>query len=312
MNIFRSHLSLSLAAASVLLTAASAEAQLVFAVDDANNLLRFDASTPGLVTTVGNIGFAPKGMDFNPANGLLYAINVGAVNTQLFTIDLTTAATTAVGNSFLSVGVTPAAYNLGAADHYGFDFNPKTLQGDGSIRIRLVSSDGDNLRLNSSTGQISNVDGNLNGAATTAVGTAYANNLAGVPASGTTTLFQISPGSDSLYTQVPPNDGTLVLRGPLGVDAKNAIGFDIYTAGDGTTNTAYVATDANAAVAGAELYTVDLATGTATPVGTNGLIGLAGVNVVDIAVQPLPVPEPGVYGMLITGIAMLGLRRRRS
>lgn len=34
----------------------------------------------------------------------------------------------------------------------GLDFNPRTLQADGSVRIRVVTSNGRNLRLTSDTG----------------------------------------------------------------------------------------------------------------------------------------------------------------
>jgi hypothetical protein len=53
---------------------------------------------------------------------------------------------------------------------------------------------------------------------------AYTNNFAGATS---TTLFVIDHNTDKLYQQNPPNNGTLVETGSLGINITNANGFDI-------------------------------------------------------------------------------------
>lgn len=109
-----------------------------------------------------------------------------------------------------------------------------------------------------------------------------------------------------LVQQIPPNDGTLVTIGPLGITAlgPNTMGFDIGS----VSGTAYLQT---AETSGTQdnLYTVDLGTGAATLVGA---IGPSTLNTFGISAQA--VPEPGTYALL--GMGLLGgawlLRGRRA
>ena len=137
-----------------------------------------------------------------------------------------------MGAGFTSTGTVPATYSLVGNQTFGFDFNPKTLQADGSIRIRLVGNNGVDLRLNSDTGQIAAVDGTISYSPTTAASVdaiAYNSNIAAT--SGTTTLYDIDFRNNVLAIQNPPNNGTLTQVGSLGltVSALSGSGFDIYT-----------------------------------------------------------------------------------
>ena len=272
--------------------AVRAHAQTAYGVNAAGQLYNFSVNTPTAASLVGSIGFAPDGIDFNPANGQLYAFQLGVSTSSLYTLNLATGAPTLVG-SFASSGT---GYNLTTASAFGFDFNPKTLQGDGSIRIRLIGNNGDDLRLNSATGGIAAVDPTLNFAAGSgtglpaAVGAAYTNNVAAT--AGLTTLYDITSLGDGLYTQSPPNNGTLNLVGLFTIDVQQLSGFDIFTAANGF-NTAYLSTDATNLIPGAELYTVDLTSGSTVLLGGIG----SGLGITDIAVQP--VPEPSTYAMIL-------------
>ena len=93
----------------------------------------------------------------------------------------------------------------------------------------MVSDTGQNLRLNPDTGAVAAVDGALNPGAPHVVGSAYTNNFAGATM---TTLYAIDSTTDQLLIQNPPNAGTLVPVGPLGVDTGDDVGFDI-AANDG-------------------------------------------------------------------------------
>ena len=107
------------------------------------------------------------------------------------------------------------------------------------------------------------------------VGVAYTNNFAGAT---TTTLYGIDSNLDILTIQNPPNNGTLNTIGPLGFDTSGSVGFDIATAG-----TAF----ASLSVSGlAGLFTINLATGAATPVGS---IGTGATAIRDIAIAPLTI-----------------------
>ncbi len=211
------------------LLCSNAQAQIAFGVDSTGLLFRFNINTPAVVTPIGSVGFVPEGIDFRPGTSSLYALEVGPNTTQLYTIDITTAQATAVGSGFNSTG---ANYNLLQNTTFGFDFNPKTLQADNSMLIRVVGTNGTNLRLDSSTGQIAGVDSTLqfaNGNSAFVDAAAYINNIP--QAGGTTALYDIDSRNDALLLQNPPNTGTLSTVGPLGVtvDANRNIHFDIYT-----------------------------------------------------------------------------------
>ncbi|MBD0324914.1 MAG: DUF4394 domain-containing protein, partial [Pyrinomonadaceae bacterium] len=204
-------------------------------------LFRFRTDTTATVTTIGNLGIVPEAIDFQTGTSILYAIDVGPITTQLYTVNVTTATVTPVGDGFPSFATEPFPYSLSEST-IGFDFNPTTLQADNSMRIRVVASSGTNLRLNSSTGEIAAIDGPLNypdeKIFPNVDAAAYINNAVATQG-GTTTLYDIDFGIDELVTQIPPNSGTLNHVGPLGVtvDALSGIGFDIFsTTTSDTTN----------------------------------------------------------------------------
>ena len=174
--------------AALILCATASATPVAYGVSSSGLLFRFDVTTPSAVTEVGNLGFLPEAIDFRPGSSVLFAIDVGPATSQIYTIDVQTGIATAVGSGFLSS--IPASYDLTGVQTFGFDFNPTTLQADNSMRIRLVSSNGANLRLNSSTGTVAAVDGAINGAAATVDGSAYINNT---PTMGGATLGARTP-----------------------------------------------------------------------------------------------------------------------
>ncbi len=216
----------------------------IFGVTTGNQLVRFDANTPGTLTTIGAItglqaGETLVGIDFRPLNGQLYAL--GSTG-RLYTINLLTGAATQVGTTAITLNGT----------NFGFDFNPTV------DLIRVVSNTGQNLRVNPNTGAIQATDPNLNPGTPSVTAAAYTNSFTGAPS---TILYDIDTGTDRLVRQDPANAGTLVDVGALGVDASGVNGFDI-SARD---NTAF----AVLTVGGTQrLYTINLTTGLATQIGT--------------------------------------------
>ncbi|MRX48357.1 DUF4394 domain-containing protein [Pedobacter puniceum] len=216
---------------------------VAYAVDDTNNLLIFNPKNPSVITKaitgLGN-GENIVGIDFRPVNGQLYALSSGS---RLYTINLASGAATAIG--------LPPLLGYLSGTSFGFDFNPTV------DRIRVVSNTGQNLRLNPNDGALAATDGMLNPGTPTVTAAAYTNNFAGAT---TTVLFDIDVNSDRLFTQIPPNDGTLVGVGTgLGVNVDAANGFDI----GGTTGIAYaILTSSNVS----KIYQINLTTGIATAV----------------------------------------------
>jgi hypothetical protein len=178
-------------------------------------------------------------IDFRPATGQLYGVSSAS---RLYVINQNTGAARAIGAGAFSPAVTG---NL-----VGFDFNPTV------DRIRLVTSTGQNLRLNPETGTVAATDGVLNGVAGAAItGAAYTNNINGV---GSTALYAINTQNQQLYLVNPPNDGTLVPVGSLNLNISGDGGFDI----DAKTGTALGLYTVQGKPT---LFTVDLSTGAARP-----------------------------------------------
>ncbi|GAB2461483.1 hypothetical protein GCM10011375_12700 [Hymenobacter qilianensis] len=130
----------------------------------------------------------------------------------------------------------------------GFDFNPTV------DRIRLITSTGQNLRLNPETGTVASTDGAISGVAGASItAVAYTNNVAGAT---TTELYAINSASRQLYLISQPNEGTVAPIGGLNLSIIGDGGFDIHGK-SGTALGLY-------AVSGTPtLFAVDLATGAA-------------------------------------------------
>ncbi|RZK90220.1 MAG: DUF4394 domain-containing protein, partial [Hymenobacter sp.] len=223
-----------------------------------NQLLQFNANNvttaPTPVTITGlQTGERILSVDYRPATGQLYGLGSTSC---LYIINPTTGAARAVGSGAFS----PALNGTSAT----IDFNPTV------DRLRLVSNTGQNLRLNPETGAVMTTDGAINGVAGAAISAvAYTNPVAGA---STTVLYDIDPTTDKLYRQDPPNDGTLVAIGDLGVNVTGLAGFDIAA----TDNNAFAALTVDNQ---AGLYKIDLGTGRATrydnfPANTS-IIGVA-------------------------------------
>ncbi|UKT65623.1 DUF4394 domain-containing protein [Pedobacter mucosus] len=217
-----------------------------YALTSDNKLLSINAKNPSSVTaqvTISGLqtGENILGIDFRPSTGQLYGIGSSS---RLYVLDQRTGAARAIGTA----AFTPAI----SGTNFGFDFNPTV------DRIRLVSSTGQNLRLNPETGTVAATDGVINGVTNAKVSSvAYTQNRAGAT---TTVLFDIDAATDKLYKQDPPNDGKLVEVGNLGVDATEIGGFDINP--DGTSALAALQVDGKSS-----LFSIDINTGKASKIG---------------------------------------------
>ena len=232
----------------------------LLALCDDGSMLGFHADRPAEVRRVQPQGISGRliGIDRRPADGVLYGLTT---TNEIYRLDPQSGQATLV--SSLTVPFDGDARS-------GVDFNPQ------ADRLRVVSHDGQNLRINVRLGATA-VDGALRykdgdsgaGKRPRITAAAYTHNIADAP---DTKLFEIDEERDVLVLQDPPNDGILTTVGPLGIDFGPLGGFDIVTDATGK--------DSGYAASGATLYAIDLTTGAARSLGT---IGDGRANVVGLA-----------------------------
>jgi Domain of unknown function (DUF4394) len=224
--------------------------RLVYATTSQNQLISFNARNPERIKTITSItgtnGATLRGIDFRPKTGDLYG--VGSDNI-VYRVNPTTGIAIAEGPAF-----TPALNGTS----YGVDFNPA------ADAIRVVSDAQQNLRLNPDAGTATQ-DMNLNPGMPQVVAAGYENSSFSFTQPAATTLHVVDAASDQLFTQTPPNNGTLINPRKLrGVDVGLNAGFDI--AGDG--NMGFLSNARSGR--GTELYTVDVPTGKTKSLGRIG------------------------------------------
>jgi hypothetical protein len=132
-------------------------------------------------------------------------------SSRLYAINMSSGAAAAIN---AAMPFTPALNGTS----FAVDFNPTV------DLVRVISNTGQNLRVSPVTGNVTSADVNINPAGATVDAAAYTNNFAGATS---TTLYDIDFTSDKLFIQIPPNNGTLVQVGSLGVDISASNGFDI-------------------------------------------------------------------------------------
>ncbi len=253
--------------------AGSPRPETVFALTDAQELIRFNAGTPRRVeqrqpVTGLAAGETLVGVDFRVARGVLYGVSSAG---RLVTLDTTTARATPVGSA-------PAVALQGL--RFGVDFNPA------ADRVRVVSDSGQNLRLHPDTGALAATDPPLaaataGGPAPVIAGAGYTYNKRNEKL---TTNYAIDIGRGWLVTQgsveglepvVSPNTGRIVDVGALGTGPVDDAAFDIAD----TNNAALAALRVGGRT---RLFAIDLATGRATLLGSVG----HGGALHGIAIQP--------------------------
>lgn len=246
-------------------------------VTESGQVASFNRATPG--TQVGSraisglqSGEAVAGIDFRPANGLLYALGSRG---NLYTLDASTGRATFRAALKAAAG-DDAPFTGLLGTQFGVDFNPV------ADRLRVVSNTGQNLRIDVDTGDTV-TDGNLTrtneaGLAVppTATAAAYTNAFRGATS---TTLYVLDLTLALRSVVNPPNNGVLTSDATLGVVGSGVNGFDIESR---STTTGYAAIRSGTALS---LYRIDLsaASNAATRLG-----GIAGVETISglALVQP--------------------------
>lgn len=231
---------------------------VVYGVTPANELVSFNAKKPGMFLSKSAITGVASGeqilsIDFRPSTGELYALSSAS---KLYVINTSSFSARAIGTTAFTPALSGAIASI--------DFNPTV------DRIRLVSNTGQNLRLHPETGATAATDMAINGPGTPSItGIAYTNSKAGV---SSTILYDIDIASGKLFKQDPPNNGTLVEVGSLGITLSGQAAFDI----NPNNSIALLGTGNN-------LYLVDINNGKA------GLIGSLQEPIRDLAIPTEPV-----------------------
>jgi len=276
------------------LAPSTARAATAYALTDNNFLLKFDTASPTVLSGVGPILNASNnavqdliGIDFRTVNGQLYAVGAGLA---LYTIDPNTAVATQVGTLSASGTDLSNPFTGFSGSRFGFDFEPVS-DGANFFALRITSNAGQNVRVNIADGAV------ITDAPFAAGLTGVAHNP---PTPGPLGAYAIDPVSDQLV--LITGAGTFTNVGPLGIDVAALGGFDTVT--NGSTNFAYAALQ-EASLGVSRFYTINLATGAATLVGTiDGGELMDGLAVV--------IPEPTSLALVGAGALSLLSRRRRS
>jgi len=340
-KLVRTAAALAVAAGSTLAlalpAAAAAPSETIYAVTSGGNrFIVFSSSNPstaGNGTAITGLSGAPGevvvGIDVRAATNVLYALTDDNNHLgRLYTLDPTTAVATPV-----SPGTTVDLTDTAANAKFDIDFNPC------ADRLRVVDSNGLNIRINQLTGGLAGTDttlsypsGDTNAGSSPAIAgigyTGAVTTVSGGTTSCATTLYDADFIANSLARQgsvggtpTSPNTGQLATVGPFGVDPNSVLGFDI----SGATGTAYLAAQINNSRGLTSpqtlLYSVDLSSGTATPVQMSNNVGsdiLGSIAVAPASTTPTAsLPElPAAALAPLAGMAVLGgaalVRRRRS
>lgn len=253
---------LAAAVSLVALPLASAHAATVVALVGDNMLVTVDTATmaPAAPVTVSGVEGKLLGIDVRPADKMLYGLFADGT---VATIDPATGAATTVDTLKM---VPPADATVTV------DFNPA------ADAMRIMGSDGTSLRTKFVDGAVTEdgrhkfAEGDMLSGTPNIVAGAYTNSYAGTD---TTALYNIDATAGALVKQDPPNDGTLVGVGKLGVAISGPVAFDILSDGQGG-NQAFM-------MSGNTLYSVNLETGAATEAAK---VDAAQAPVRDFAVMP--------------------------
>ena len=241
---------------------AEARPEMIYAVNDQAELIRFNAGQPERVLARTPLLGLPAGerlvgIDFRVARGVLYALSSSG---QLYTLNTDSASLTRVGDA-------PPVTLQGS--RFGVDFNPA------ADRVRVVSDQGQNLRLQPDTGALAAIDGPLayapdEGAAAHKAQVSAAGYTYNPDNDKLTTNYAIDLAAGTLVMQgsregetpvVSPNTGQLRTVGSLGLGTLEDASFDI----SDVRNTPLAVLRTNGQT---RLYVIDLSTGQAKALGT--------------------------------------------
>jgi hypothetical protein len=235
--------------------------QAFYALSESNTLTLYNAKDVRNAGSRINISGLASGetilsIDFRPATGELYGVSSSS---KLYVIDATTGAAKAISITSFTPALNGTTVSI--------NFNPT------DDLLRIITSSGQNLRLNPETGQMVATDANVS--SNTISGIAYTNSTAGATS---TILYSLDPFARKLYRQEPANSGTLVTVGNVELSLGDHASLDI---SPDNTKALIVGKVGDST----KLFTINLTSGKATIAGKFTL----GTSVRSIAIPTSPV-----------------------
>lgn len=285
--------------AAMLALSGPTRAEPIIALTTDNRLFTFDSATPAaasapVAVTGLSLGSLLIGIDLRPSTGVLYGLTqMGG----LYTLSPTTGAATFVA----AIG---GGNSLGSGFGFGIDFDPTAAAGS-PLHVANTFSNG--VFVDPPFAGVVFFNATLFGPAPALTGLAYTNNDRD-EATGTT-LYGIY-GGDLYRMPNPFLSGATVLVGSLGVAAtrNDLVGFDV----SGLSGEAFASLTVSG-VGSSGFYSIDLASGAASLVGTIAPdIGVV-FDITAATVAPVVgvIPEPETYALMLLGLASLALADRR-
>jgi len=283
----------------------------LLALTETNKLVSFNNGSPQKSCTTGAVsglqaGESVLGFDVRPSDGKLYAL---ASTGRLYTVDTATGVATLKTTLAADAADATDPFTALSGTDFGVDVNAVP------DRLRVVSNNGQNLRINMDTGATT-TDTALNPAGSSVTAAAYTNSFAGA---ATTTLYVLDVTGDRLMIQGQPsgspNNGDLLNVGTLGItgDVSPVNAFEI----NGRNGAAFAALNVGAATT-SDLYSINLTTGAATRVNTiaggervRGLTYVAAATATVVGVTSdnrIITFKPATPATLDTNVAITGLQ----
>lgn len=275
--------------------------QWVYGLTMSNNLIRYWETDPSSSVTIGSIsgtlpGHTLHGIDFRPADANLYAISTNSLGTvgQLYSVNLTTAELSVIGTGF-------TLNNNTAANQLSMKFIPTQDQ------LRLVTSGGQNYRINPTTGLMIQEDSSLNPGSPFIAGLGHSNNFVETT---TTTLYAVEVRNGTIHLVTiggldgnpSPDAGQVFSIGSTGlVPSSNRISFGLEQDDNPFfLDQAFLVADIPG-FSGDSLYIMDLSNGTVSRIGTFADQMSAFSHAL------AAVPEPAPFVLVIVGGSLFAL-----
>ena len=281
----------TLLGAALALTALSSQAVTLVGITSQNQVALIDTSNIAAATTTAITGLAAGerfvGIDLRPTDNTIYGVTT---SNNIYTLNQVTGAASFV------IGLNTAIINPSLG--YGIDFNPVNDYGGTLASLRLISSAGNNYGINVATGAVGNTASNIGSGFS---GAGYTNSST-TEQPTSTGLYYVNSSTDTLsFAPGAFNTPTITTVGSLGVDVLRGNGFEVLPNGQ-----AFAGFTVDDGLLTTGIYSINLATGTATSLGTfNGTL-----NGLTVAA----VPEPETYALMLAGLGLVGFmaKRRKS